>query len=263
MISPIHPAQEILSQLKPGQMLEPLFDIIPNVHYFVKDRESRFITASLSFAQLLGAQTVDEIIGKTDFDYSADFMAKAFFEDDQKVLSGGKPLLNLIELVPTHDSIDWLSTSKIPLYDPDNEIIGLAGITRILSDSDELYRDHPEMRQIIRYIQTEFREKITTRDMAREAGISVSSVERLFRNTFGVTPAMYLRKTRLNAACRRLRDTDQSLACIAVSTGLSDQTHMTRAFRQDIKITPFKYRKRFSNPSKGSSSDLTLLQGKK
>jgi len=204
------------------------------------------MAASRSFAELLGEDSVEAILGKTDFDYSADFMARAFIDDDQRVMSAGRPILNQVELVPTHDSIDWLSTSKMPLYNLENDIVGLAGITRTLSDSDELYLDHPEMLNIIRYIQTEFRDKITIRDMAREAGISVSSVERLFRGTFGVTPAKYLRKTRLNAACRKLRDDGESLAAIAEDCGLNDQTNMTRAFRQELKITPLKYRQRFS-----------------
>ena len=239
-------AEQFFSQLRPGQMLEPLFDAVPEVHYFVKDRESRFMTASLSFARLFRASSVDEIVGKTDFDFSADFLARAFIEDDRRVMKSGRPILGKIELVPLRDSLDWLSTSKMPLYDLEGQVAGLAGITRAVSDSEELYRDHPEMRRIIRYIQDHFREKITIGDMADRASISVSSVERLFRRTFGVTPAMYLRKTRLNAACRLLRETDESLADFARDCGLNDQTGMTRAFRQDLKITPLKYRRRFS-----------------
>ena len=252
--------ERFLQGLRPGQLLEPLFDAIPGVHYFVKDHQSRFMAASMSFAELLGENSVEAILGKTDYDYSADFMARAFIEDDQKVMSAGKPILNQVELVPTHDSIDWLSTSKTPLYNHEGDIVGLAGITRTLSDSDELYRDHPEMLHIIRYIQTEFRNKITIRDMALEANISVSSVERLFRATFGVTPAKYLRKTRLNDACRRLRDRNESLAVIAESCGLNDQTNMTRAFRQELKITPLKYRQRFSETNGARKS--TSANGK-
>ena len=57
---------------------------------------------------------------------------------------------------------------------------------------------------------------------------------------------MYLRRTRLNAACKMLRETAVGLAEIAVQCGFNDQTNMTRAFRQELKITPLKYRRSFS-----------------
>jgi AraC-like DNA-binding protein len=255
MITYQNKSEQFLKELRPGQMLEPLFEAVPGVHYFVKDSQSRFITASLSFARMLGVKSVEELFGKTDFDYCPDFLARSFIEDDRKIMCKGKAILNKVELVPTHGSLDWLSTSKMPLYNHDGESVGLAGVTRVLSDSDALYHDYPEMRKIVCFIQSKFRDKITLTDIAREAGISVSSVERLFRTTFGVTPAMYLRKTRLNAACRKLRAGSESLAAIAEDCGLNDQTNMTRAFRQELKITPLRYRRRFSKPQRVGVSD--------
>jgi transcriptional regulator GlxA family with amidase domain len=56
-----------------------------------------------------------------------------------------------------------------------------------------------------------------------------------------------LRRTRLNAACKMLRETSAELAEVAVQCGFNDQTSMTRAFRQELKITPLKYRRSFSD----------------
>jgi transcriptional regulator GlxA family with amidase domain len=61
---------------------------------------------------------------------------------------------------------------------------------------------------------------------------------------------MYLRKTRLNAACKILRSTKVGLCEIPVQCGFNDQTSMTRAFRQELKITPLKYRRSFSESLK-------------
>jgi len=83
-------------------------------------------------------------------------------------------------------------------------------------------------------------------DMAIVGGVSVSTMERLFRKLFGLTPLMYLQKTRLNAACSMLRNTEIDLATIAVDCGFNDQTSMTRLFRLELKITPLKFRRRFS-----------------
>lgn len=228
-------------------MLESLFDAVPGVHYFVKDRDSRFMTGSSSFAHTLGELSMDGMVGKTDYDYSPDFLADAFYADDQRVMQSGQALLNKVELVPAEDgSLDWLSTTKLPLFDLNGTVVGMAGVTRIIQDSDAVYADHPEMHLIVNYVREHYREKLSVADMAKVGGISVSSQERLFRRTFGLTPLMYLRKTRLNAACKLLRDSETSLAEIAVLCGFNDQTNMTRAFRLELKITPLRYRRRFS-----------------
>ena len=239
--------QGFFSNLRPGQLLVDLFEAIPGAYFFVKDRQSRFMDGSQSFAETLGEASMEGLFGRTDYDFSPDFLADAFLADDRMVMETGKPVLNRIELVPTSDgSLDWLSTTKVPLYSHDGEIIGLAGVTRRIRDSDAVYADHPEMHRIVNFVRDHYREKLSMADMARVGGISVSSQERLFRKTFGLTPSMYLRKTRLNAACKSLRDTDESLADIAVQCGFNDQNSMTRAFRMELKITPLRYRRRFS-----------------
>lgn len=234
-----------------SQAVKSLFDDIPGVHFFLKDRESRFTGASESFVRLMGQSRVDQLIGKTDHDFSPDFIADVFYEDDQNVIRSGKPIHSKVELVPTGTgSLDWLCTSKVPLRDAVGAIIGLAGITRIIRDSESVYADHPEMQKAVQYVREHYKEKIVIADIAKSAGVSVSSLERLFRKLFGLTPLMYVRKARLNAACHLLRDTDTDLPKIAVDCGFNDQTNMTRAFRLELRITPFRYRRRFKNRPK-------------
>lgn len=240
-------SKQFFAALQPGQLLASLFNAIPGVYYFVKDSEGRFMGASSSFARMFGESSVEALIGKTDYDYSPDFLADAFYADDQSVIQTGRAIFDKVELVPTSDgSLDWLCTSKVPLFDERGAVIGLAGITRVIRDSDAVYADHPEMHRIVDYVRAHYREKLSISDMAQEGGISVSTQERLFRKLFGLTPLMYLQKTRLNAACSMLRDTDIDLARIAVDCGFNDQTSMTRLFRLELKITPLKYRRRFS-----------------
>lgn len=252
-----------LSLLRPGQMLEALFENVPGAFYFVKDRECRFVGGSQSFARTLGADSIEAMIGKTDYDYSPDFMADAFYAGDQRVIRTGQAVFNQIELVPSADgSLDWLCTSKIPLLGNDGAVVGLAGVTRIIRDSDSVYAEHPEMRKIVDYVREHYREKLSVADLAKVGGMSVSSQERLFKKTFELTPLMYVRRTRLNAACKLLRDTQSELSEIAVQCGFSDQTNMTRAFRQELKITPLKYRRRFSDsrPPRSARSGAIVLR---
>lgn len=263
--NPKETASRFLDNLQPGQMLEALFDAVPGAFFFVKDRKSRFMSGSQSFAETLGEDSVLPMIGKTDYDYSPDFLADTFYADDQSVMNTGVAIFNKTELVPSADgSLDWLCTTKIPLKGKDGSIVGLAGVARIIRESDALYADHPEMRAIVDYVREHYRGKVTVADLARAGGISVSSQERLFKKTFGLTPIMYLRKTRLNAACKLLRDTKVSLAAIAQKCGFNDQTSMTRAFRMELKITPLKYRRKFTlvqrNRSYGNKSVVLRAQ---
>lgn len=263
--NPKETASRFLDDLQPGQLLEALFDAVPGAFFFVKDRKSRFMSGSQSFAETLGEDSVLPMIGKTDYDYSPDFLADTFYADDQTVMNTGVAIFNKTELVPSADgSLDWLCTTKIPLKGRDGSIVGLAGVARIIRESDALYADHPEMRAIVDYVREHYRDKVTVADLARAGGISVSSQERLFKKTFGLTPMMYLRKTRLNAACKLLRDTKVSLAAIAQKCGFNDQTSMTRAFRLELKITPLKYRRKFTlvqrNRSYGNKSVVLRAQ---
>lgn len=253
---------EFLGRIRSGQLLGGLFDAIPGVLFFVKDLDSRFMGGSLAFAKSMGVESVDALIGKTDYDFSPDFLADAFCADDQSVMTGAKEIHDKVELVPAADgSLDWLSTTKVPLYGYAGEIVGLAGVARIIHDDDAVYADHPEMHRIVDYVRAHYREKMSVADMAKVGGISVSSQERLFRKIFGLTPLMYLRKTRLNAACAMLRDTSIDLAQIAVNCGLTDQTNMTRAFRLELRITPLKYRRSFreTKPQRKESTSGALL----
>lgn len=242
--------KRFFKSLAAGQLMFELFDSVPGAYFFVKDRNSRFMGGSSSFAKTFGEARIDAMIGKTDYDYSPDFLANAFYRDDQLVMATGESIFNQVELVPSSDgSLDWLCTTKIPLRNTEGEIVGLAGVARIISDTDAVYADNPEMRRIVDYVRVNYRRKLTVAEMAEEGGISVSSQERIFRKIFGLTPLMYLRKTRLNAACNLLRNSDLGLSVIAVQCGFNDQTNMTRAFRLELKITPLRYRRRFSSPS--------------
>jgi two-component system response regulator YesN len=145
------------------------------------------------------------------------------------------------------------------LFDAQGEVVGLAGVARMIRDHDAVYADHPEMRRIVNYVRQHYREKLSIADLASVGGISVSSQERLFKKTFGLTPLMYLRRTRLNAACQLLRSSAVGLSDIAVQCGFNDQTSMTRAFRQELKITPLKYRRSFSDATSTRGQGPTLV----
>ena len=240
-------SDQFFKALAPGQLMLDLFNSIPGVYFFVKDVNGRFVACGDTFANTLGQDSIENVIGLTDYDFSPDFLADAFRLDDLKVIEKKVVIKDKVELVPMIDgSIDWICTTKTPMYGKNGDVIGLAGVARLIQDSDTVYGEHPTMRDIISYARSNYRNKISVADMAKAGEISVSTQERLFKKLFSLTPLMYLQKIRLNAACRLLRESNTGLALIATECGFNDQTNMTRAFRLELKITPLKYRRRFT-----------------
>jgi diguanylate cyclase (GGDEF)-like protein/PAS domain S-box-containing protein len=99
---------------------------------FFKDSESRFVLVSEGFLSALGGgRSLDELIGKTDFDIFSLPHATEAFEDEQRVIRSGKPMPAKIERETFPDRPDrWVSTVKLPLRDDGGNTIGTWGISR-------------------------------------------------------------------------------------------------------------------------------------
>src|SRR5262249_44972599 len=83
----------------------------------------------------LGAASLAEVIGKTDFDFLARDQAEQFYRDEQRILQAGEPLVNHEELlIDVPGTARWLSTTKVPLRGHDGELIGLVGISHDISE---------------------------------------------------------------------------------------------------------------------------------
>ncbi|MEO3810862.1 AraC family transcriptional regulator [Sphaerisporangium sp. B11E5] len=83
---------------------------------------------------------------------------------------------------------------------------------------------------------------ITAGELAAAAGRSRFAVYRSFRAAYGMAPSDYQRQLRLRTA-RRLLDEGRPLAEIAVMTGFTDQSHLTRWFTRYFGVTPGAYRR--------------------
>jgi len=81
-------------------------------------------------------------------------------------------------------------------------------------------------------------------DLARDAGVSVRSLQRLFAAFVGVTPKAVLVRYRLQDVLAALDDGEQDLAALAAGLGWSDQAHLSRDFRAAVGVTPSAYARR-------------------
>jgi transcriptional regulator GlxA family with amidase domain len=83
---------------------------------------------------------------------------------------------------------------------------------------------------------------VSVAELASSQGYSPSHFCRMFRGSFGVPPHTYLIRRRVAVAQQLLTRTDLALADIALKTGFSDQSHLSRSFRRFAGIAPRAYR---------------------
>ncbi len=84
--------------------------------------------------------------------------------------------------------------------------------------------------------------------MAARAHMSPRHFARAFRAETGVTPARHVERVRLEAARRRLEDSDEPIAAIAAACGFGTAETMRRVFLRTLHIGPSEYRRRFHAP---------------
>lgn len=115
-------------------VLRSLIDTSPDPIY-VKDVESRFVLGNVSVARVMGAKTPEELIGKTDFDFYSEKLARGYRADEKQVIASGQPMLNREEVVvDAEGNRRWVCTSKVPLRNGDGEVVGLVGSGRDITD---------------------------------------------------------------------------------------------------------------------------------
>ena len=117
--------------------LHELIENIPvNVYY--KDIDSRFVLANSSTAEKLGADSVANLLGKTDHDFFGATHADVARANEVEIMETLEPQINVIQCETWEDKEDtWAETSKLPWLDRKGNVRGTFGIT---SDITSLVR---------------------------------------------------------------------------------------------------------------------------
>jgi PAS domain S-box-containing protein len=116
------------------KMLRALIDNIPDF-MCVKDRNSRFVVANAHAVRVLGAGSIDAVLGKTDFDFLPPDLALAFYTDEQSVMQSGQPWYNREEKgIDGRGNETYVLTTKVPVRDKQGHIIGIASVGRDIGE---------------------------------------------------------------------------------------------------------------------------------
>lgn len=122
----------------------------------------------------------------------------------------------------------------------------------------------PECRQEIEraceYMAEHLTERIYLDQICRHAGLSKSTLLRVFTKEKGVTPYRYLETIRINKAKRLLSEGVPPMEA-AIRTGFSDQSHFTNYFHFFLGLAPGTYREIFSEKAGGDKQREGNLWG--
>jgi PAS domain S-box-containing protein len=240
-------AGEFLARVEDPGVWAELFDVLPDVYLFVKDRRHRFVRVNRSELALHGCTQEAEILGRTDFDFHPPALAAQYVEEDRKVMESGRPLLNQVWLVRSADGTPrWYLSSKFPVRGRRNAVIGVAGVMRPYDRVGEAPGDYQRLTRVCEHVLAHYGDRITVGQMAAQAHLSSSQLQREFRRLFGMSLGHYLLRVRLIMARRRLETTLEAVGEIALECGFYDQSHFTKAFRAATGLKPLEYRRRFA-----------------
>ncbi len=97
---------------------------------YVKDTRSRFIIANQATIEMMGVSSEEELKGKTDYDFYPQENAEQFALSEKALIGQKVELIEQEEHIPSMKTgeMKWLYTTKLPLRDENNKIVGLIGI---------------------------------------------------------------------------------------------------------------------------------------
>lgn len=98
--------------------------------------------------------------------------------------------------------------------------------------------------EALKYLEMQYGSgSITIQTVADYLGLDRSYLHRLFKKATGVSPQEYLLDLRIRKSCSLLRQTDLSVAVIALSVGYEDTLYFSRLFKKKKGVSPSDYRK--------------------
>ena len=148
------------------RLLQTMLDNIPD-RIYLKDTQSRFLKINQTLARRIGVANPEEAVGKTDFDFQLPDRAREFYEDEQKIIRTGEPLIDKTErqTLPNGEII-WASTTKVPLRDSAGKIVGLVGINRDITDRKRAEEALVNERALLRTLVDHLPAAIYLKDLA-------------------------------------------------------------------------------------------------
>ncbi len=190
--------------------LRALLDSIPDSIY-IRNFDGRYIVVNRALAALVGSDDPEQVTGKTPYDFFPEERARAFIEEDHKVMMGGKAVINANSRVEdSSGGLRHFLTTKVPVHDREGKVFGIVGINR---DVTEQERARQELRQTERRMD-EIVENSPSPMYVKSLDGHYLMVNRRFEELFGLKAGDVVGKTDIEVhgdsdVVRRLQKNDR------------------------------------------------------
>jgi transcriptional regulator GlxA family with amidase domain len=109
--------------------------------------------------------------------------------------------------------------------------------------------DRDDVTDVQAWIADHLASDLSVPALAERAAMSPRHFARVFRAATDATPARYVEQTRVEAARRRLEESDDGVDAVAAACGFGTAETMRRAFLRAVHVAPTDYRRRFRAPA--------------
>ena len=174
------PKELFVAMAQEYNLLHTLLDNVRE-YVFVKDTKGRYLLSNRANLDILRAATLEEIVGKTDYDIFPSELAAQYRADDEAVIEMGEPLINREESILGPDGkLRWHLTTKVPLRNDEGEIVGLLGLSRDITRRKQTLTSLQESQARLEAIISTATDAIITTDAAEHIILFNAAAERIF-----------------------------------------------------------------------------------
>ncbi|MEY4482616.1 MAG: hypothetical protein RL693_68 [Verrucomicrobiota bacterium] len=227
-----------------SRLIAAVADLMHDTAFFIKDGQGRYLVVNQSLLERHGLTDKLQMIGRRPSDVCPGDYGRIPAEQDAQVLRTGRPIIERLELFWKRPGMPvWGLTSKLPIRDEQGRVTGLIGISKDLTALVSPEDVPPAVAQALRHLETAYDQPLSPSSLARKAGMSAARFARVIKRIHGISPMQLITKTRITAGSRLLRETDATVAEIALECGFSDHSAFTRAFRAITGLSPTEHRR--------------------
>ncbi|MDP5031371.1 MAG: AraC family transcriptional regulator [Paraglaciecola sp.] len=234
--------QDFLQNVLGLKQILTMFDLLPDIIFWIKNANSEIIYANNKFVEHIGLHSLQQVYGKSDVAFFPPHIAKQFINDDKSVMNG-QVITDRIELnmLKTGD-FAWFSTSKRPLYDHNQHIVGSYGFTQLMNKTSQVLSSIDAIKAPVEFVRENYHKDICVEQLAQTAFLSVSALERRFKKYLSKTPKQFINEIRLENARRLLIETRLPIVEVAYRCGFSEHSYFSRQFKALFGTLPSQLR---------------------
>lgn len=241
-------SSHFLEPISVKQLIQ-VFDLLPDILFWIKDERSRIVHANTLLIEHLGCKSLEQVQGKTDYNFSPVHIAKQFVNDDRKVMAG-ELITDRLELnITEKGEFGWFSTTKRPLLDDTHTIIGTYGITRHIERTSRALSNYEAIATPVEFVKKNYAKEINVSQLAETMHLSISALERRFKKYLDKTPNQFINEVRLERARKMIVETQKPISQIAFQCGFNEPSYFAQQFKKLFDVLPSQLRDDLKYPT--------------